>query len=78
MARHGLAARLDRLDAAGRRARWGYFIWTGSISTIWPMFGIANQLLAVGRAGGRHDDHHQQRQGALRLGDAAAAVVRRR
>jgi carbon starvation protein len=26
---------------------WGYFIWTGSINTIWPMFGIANQLLAV-------------------------------
>ncbi|MBI4582919.1 MAG: carbon starvation protein A [Planctomycetes bacterium] len=26
---------------------WGYFIWTGSIDTIWPMFGIANQLLAV-------------------------------
>jgi carbon starvation protein len=26
---------------------WGYFIWTGSISTIWPMFGIANQLLAT-------------------------------
>jgi carbon starvation protein len=25
---------------------WGYFIWTGDISTIWPMFGIANQLLA--------------------------------
>jgi carbon starvation protein len=25
---------------------WGYFIHTGSISTIWPMFGIANQLLA--------------------------------
>ena len=25
---------------------WGYFIWTGSISTIWPMFGTANQLLA--------------------------------
>jgi carbon starvation protein len=25
---------------------WCYFIWTGSISTIWPMFGIANQLLA--------------------------------
>jgi carbon starvation protein len=25
---------------------WGYFIWTGNISTIWPMFGIANQLLA--------------------------------
>ena len=26
---------------------WGYFIFTGSINTIWPMFGIANQLLAV-------------------------------
>ena len=26
---------------------WGYFIWTGSIGTIWPMFGISNQLLAV-------------------------------
>ncbi len=26
---------------------WGYFIWTGDISTIWPMFGIANQLLAA-------------------------------
>jgi carbon starvation protein len=26
---------------------WAYFIWTGSISTIWPMFGIANQLLAT-------------------------------
>ena len=25
---------------------WGYFIWTGNINTIWPMFGIANQLLA--------------------------------
>ncbi|HYT65932.1 MAG TPA: carbon starvation protein A [Vicinamibacterales bacterium] len=25
---------------------WAYFIWAGSISTIWPMFGVANQLLA--------------------------------
>lgn len=25
---------------------WSYFIWAGSISTIWPMFGTANQLLA--------------------------------
>jgi carbon starvation protein len=25
---------------------WTYFILTGNISTIWPMFGIANQLLA--------------------------------
>ncbi len=28
-------------------AAWGYFIHTGTISTIWPMFGIANQLLAA-------------------------------
>ncbi|MCX6539257.1 MAG: carbon starvation protein A [Acidobacteria bacterium] len=26
---------------------WAYFIWTGNISTIWPMFGSANQLLAA-------------------------------
>lgn len=26
---------------------WSYFIWTGNIRTIWPMFGIANQLLAA-------------------------------
>jgi carbon starvation protein len=25
---------------------WAYFIWTGNISSIWPMFGVANQLLA--------------------------------
>jgi carbon starvation protein len=26
---------------------WGYMIYTGSISSIWPMFGVANQLLAA-------------------------------
>jgi carbon starvation protein len=26
---------------------WGYLIGTGSISTIWPMFGAANQLLGM-------------------------------
>ena len=25
---------------------WGALIWAGSISTLWPMFGVANQLLA--------------------------------
>ena len=25
---------------------WAYFIYTGSVATIWPMFGTANQLLA--------------------------------
>ena len=28
-------------------AGWGVLVYTGSIDTIWPMFGIANQLLAV-------------------------------
>lgn len=26
---------------------WGFMIWNASINTIWPMFGIANQLLAA-------------------------------
>jgi len=26
---------------------WAYFIWTGDISSVWPLFGVANQLLAV-------------------------------
>jgi carbon starvation protein len=26
---------------------WGLLIYTGSVDTIWPMFGIANQLLSV-------------------------------
>jgi carbon starvation protein len=26
---------------------WGYFIYTGTVATIWPMFGAANQLLAT-------------------------------
>ena len=26
---------------------WGYLIFSGNISTIWPMFGVANQILAA-------------------------------
>jgi carbon starvation protein len=26
---------------------WGYFVWTGSVSSIWPMLGVSNQLLAA-------------------------------
>ena len=26
---------------------WGYFVYSGTVSTIWPMFGSANQLLAT-------------------------------
>jgi carbon starvation protein len=35
------------LSTAVVTAAWGGLIWTGSIETIWPMFGIANQMLAV-------------------------------
>jgi carbon starvation protein len=28
-------------------AGWAYFLYTGNITTLWPMFGVANQLLAV-------------------------------
>ena len=35
------------LSTALVTAGWGGLIWTGSIDTIWPMFGIANQMLAV-------------------------------
>jgi carbon starvation protein len=26
---------------------WGYLIYSGNVSSIWPMFGVANQLLAA-------------------------------
>jgi len=26
---------------------WGYLVYTGNISTIWPLFGMSNQLLAA-------------------------------
>jgi carbon starvation protein len=26
---------------------WGYFVWTGSITTMWPLVGVSNQLLAA-------------------------------
>jgi carbon starvation protein len=35
------------VSTAAVTAGWGVLIWGGSIDTIWPMFGIANQLLAV-------------------------------
>src|SRR5262245_13003346 len=35
------------LFSALATAGWGYFVWTGTVSTIWPMLGVANQLLAA-------------------------------
>jgi carbon starvation protein len=28
-------------------AAWGYFVWTGTITTLWPLVGVSNQLLAA-------------------------------
>jgi len=28
-------------------AGWGYFVWTGTVSTVWPMLGVCNQMLAA-------------------------------
>ena len=33
--------------SAAVSAGWGWLVWTGSVETIWPMFGVANQVLAV-------------------------------
>jgi carbon starvation protein len=41
----GLAPAL--MFSAFATAAWGYFVWTGTVSTIWPMLGVANQLLAA-------------------------------
>ena len=35
------------MSSAAVVGAWGYLISTGSISTIWPMFGAANQLLGM-------------------------------
>src|SRR4030095_4759212 len=28
-------------------ACWGYFVWTGTVSAVWPMLGVCNQMLAA-------------------------------
>ena len=35
------------ITAALMSFSWGYLVYGGSISTIWPLFGIANQLLGT-------------------------------
>ena len=35
------------LTSAAISFAWGYMVYTGDVSSIWPMFGTANQLLSV-------------------------------
>jgi len=35
------------LTSAAFTSAWGYLVYTGEISTIWPLFGMSNQLLAT-------------------------------
>ena len=35
------------LTSAAFTSAWGYLVYTGEISTIWPVFGMSNQLLAT-------------------------------
>ena len=50
-ARPGLAGRRGWVNTALTSliivASWSFLIWTGSVATIWPMFGVANQTLAA-------------------------------
>ena len=55
---------------------WGWLIATGTISTVWPMFGAANQLLGTLALMYRHDPVHQNGQGPLPVGDGRPDGVR--
>ncbi len=56
---------------------WSWFLWTGSVATIWPMFGAANQLLAGIALAVASSWLINTGRAALRLGDGRAAGVRR-
>ena len=43
-------------------AAWGYLVYNGDISTIWPMFGVANQLLATAALAIGNISHHEEQQ----------------
>ena len=60
------------LTSAAVVVAWAAFIWSGSISTIWPMFGIANRRRCSVR---RDNRDHQSRQSALRVGHDRATFI---
>lgn len=50
---------------------WGYLVYSGDISNIWPLFGISNQLLASVTLLIRHHGAAAHEQGQVRLDDRA-------
>ena len=76
-ARHDNLVRRSARHVALMVVSWAYFIYTGQINTIWPMFGVGQPAARVGGPRGVHEhpDQHGPRQ--VHLGDGGAAAVPR-
>ena len=57
---------------------WGYFIYTGQIATIWPLFARRQPAARIGGAGRGHQHPDQPGPHQVHLGDDGAAGVPRR
>ena len=51
---------------------WGYLVYSGDITNIWPLFGISNQLLASVTLLIRHNYAHSHEQSEIRMDDRSS------